>query len=101
MIGRKVISLHLLLIVIMLSGFYSAHIDHHQPEIKDLLYATNSSGGWTVTTLAASGDTGFYPSICIDSVNKVHISYHDKTHGSLKFNCNFNGRWIGNTVDDS
>lgn len=79
----------------------AAHIAYHQPELKDLFYATNNSGSWVVTKLVENGDTGFYPSICIDSSNKAHISYHDRTQGTLKYISNATGPWISETVDSS
>ncbi len=33
---------------------------------------TNTSGAWTLETIASEGDVGYYTSLAIDSFDKVH-----------------------------
>jgi len=78
-----------------------AHIAHHELINNNLMYATNNSGAWTITTIDDSGAVGLNPSICVDSHDNGHISYHDATNGILKYISNSAGSWKSDTVDST
>ncbi len=61
--------------------------------------ATNASGSWVTTTIDSAGNVGEATSIAVDSNNKVHISYYDRTNGGLKYITNASGSWVTTTVD--
>jgi hypothetical protein len=53
-----------------------------------LQYATNASGHWVISSIDYIGDLGGFPSMEVDSDNKVHISYYDSTNHDLKYAVN-------------
>jgi len=57
--------------------YYCGDVDPYDDSCLsgDLKYATNGSGSWQIFTIDSEGDTGWYPSIAMDSNGKVHISY--------------------------
>ena len=52
---------------------------------NDLRYVSNVTGSWEIETVDNQGDVGMYSSIAVDSRSTVHVSYHDRTNGSLKY----------------
>jgi len=56
---------------------------------------------WVNNTLDAKGMVGLYASMASDSLNKMHISYYDQTHQSLKYATNASGSWQNYTVDNA
>jgi hypothetical protein len=68
-----------------------------------LKYATNASGSWQITTIdqSAFNSLGYYNSLCLDSDDKVHISYCDLTKNDLKHATNLGGTWVNETVDSA
>ena len=60
-----------------------AHISY-QDQNKDLKYATNASGAWQYSFIAANGSVGAHSQIRVDSMGKVHIAYTDETSGTVK-----------------
>ncbi len=60
---------------------------------------TNASGSWVTTTIDSDGWVGEYTSIAVDSNNKVHISYYDRTNEDLKYSTNASGSWITSMID--
>jgi hypothetical protein len=101
-------------------GYYSsiaidsnnkAHISYYDATNYDLKYATNSgvvsgagncsgNNNWNCSTIDSSGDVGYYPSIAIDSNNKVHISYSNRSPNyNLKYATNASGTWNTSTID--
>ena len=73
----------------------------------NLMYATNASGSWVVTTVDRRIDTWAISrdiSIAVDSSDKVHISYlyglsYDDDN-DLKYATNASGSWVTETVDN-
>ena len=64
------------------------HISYYDATLsggRDLMYATDTSGSWVVTTVDSAGVVGEYTSIAIDSNDVVHISYHDGSNSDLKY----------------
>ena len=64
------------------------HISYYDATLsggRDLMYATDTSGSWVVTTVDSAGVVGEYTSIAIDSNDVVHISYHDGLNSDLKY----------------
>lgn len=71
-------------------------------EISGVLkYATNVSGTWSVTTIDNGSDTGWYPSLAVDAVGNVHISYYDEANHSLRYATNATGAWQNFTIDNA
>ena len=64
----------------------------------NLMYITNESGQWQITTVDDVGVVGEYCSIALDDSDNVHISYFDHTNESLKFATNTSGAWITETA---
>lgn len=92
-----------------------ARVSYYSDAYDDLKYAVRvGTGGncgnnkWQCTTIDAGGQVGRYTSLVLDSANKAHISYYDKTNGNLKFahevgtggNCG-SGLWQCDTIDNS
>lgn len=65
----------------------------------DLMYATNTSGAWSMTTI----DLGAYEgtSLALDSAGRVHISYCENGFYSLKYATNASGAWVTTIIDDN
>ncbi len=51
------------------------HASYQRATGVDLMYTTNVSGSWVISTIDSGGDVGFDTSIAVDSANKIHISY--------------------------
>jgi len=84
------------------------HISYYDSTNRDLRYATNASGAWVTSTIdGAVYDAdyrGQFPSMAIDSNNKVHISYNrvlGAANGDLKYATNVSGAWVTSTIFDS
>ena len=62
-------------------------------------YATDVSGVWVNTTIAggSGSSSAFYPSIAIDSVDNVHISY--SASSGLAYATDASGSWVHTIVD--
>ena len=56
-------------------------------------YGINAHGDWFITTLDSSGDIDKYTSLALDSMDGVHICYHDWIYGNLKYVTNSEGSW--------
>ena len=67
--------------------------------LQDLKYAANAQGSWQTATIDSDGDVGTYPSIVIDSDDRVHIGYYDATNADLKYATNSSGDWECIAVD--
>ena len=63
-----------------------------------LFLAQSASGAWVKSTIDSEGDVGWYSSIAIDSNNKVHISYYDRTDGDLKYATDASGSLVKSTI---
>ncbi len=67
----------------------------------DLRYVTNATGAWVTTPVDSSGGVGISATIALDSNNRAHIGYHDRTTLDLKYATNATGSWVATTVDSS
>ncbi|MBI5747948.1 MAG: hypothetical protein HZA00_02405 [Nitrospinae bacterium] len=56
---------------------------------------------WKISSIDSTGDVGEYSSIAIDSNNKTHISYYDKTNYALKYATNVSGSWITSVIENT
>jgi hypothetical protein len=71
----------------------------------DLKYASweSASGTWNIQTVDSDGDTGYWPSLALDSAGNPHISYflHIVASGDLKYASweSVSGTWNIQTVD--
>jgi hypothetical protein len=54
---------------------------------------------WQITTIDSSADVGVGSSVAIDSNNKVHVSYYDRTNSAIKYATNSPGLWVTSTID--
>ena len=61
-------------------------IVYHDVTNSALRHAESLGGDmWNMTTLAATGDTGFYPAIAFDAARgQQYIAFYDRTAGALK-----------------
>jgi hypothetical protein len=75
------------------------HIAYYDDAGKDLKYATNAAGPWSITVVDSAGVVGKYPSLALDGDGKVHISYYDEANEDLKYATNRSGSWAVTTVD--
>jgi hypothetical protein len=55
-------------------------------ENGDLRFALRKGGQWEIQTVdSGEGETGWYPSMAIDSTGNLHIAYQDLTNEDLKY----------------
>jgi hypothetical protein len=68
---------------------------------RDLKYARRlPSGAWSIETVDAPGDVGYFPSIAVDSDGRPHIAYYDFFNGYLKYARKLpSGGWSIETAD--
>lgn len=79
------------------------HISYYDDDKHDLKYATCAANctvatNWQKVAVDQTGDVGLYTSLKVGSDGVVHISYHDQTHGDLKYarcaaNCTGAASW--------
>ena len=80
------------------------HISYHVDSVKDLFYATDKSGAWTVTLI--DSDSNGYTSIAIDSNDNIHISYYKNANGgeltytTCSSSCSSAFSWTSTVVDN-
>lgn len=72
---------------------------------NNLIYATNSSDTWIVTTVDNSGAVGGASGIA-QGAGDLHTSYYDAANGDLKYaacasDCTHSDRWVTTTLDSS
>src|SRR5207247_8022917 len=66
----------------------------------DLKVAYRAVVGWVSQTVDAAGDVGVAPSMAVDDMGFLVISYYDVTHGDLKFARGLpGGSWRVQSVD--
>ena len=80
------------------------HISYHVDSVKDLFYATDKTGAWTVTLI--DSDSNGYTSIAIDSNDNIHISYYKNANGgeltytTCSSSCSSVFSWTSTVVDN-
>ena len=80
------------------------HISYHVDSVKDLFYATDKTGAWTVTLI--DSDSNGYTSIAIDSNDNIHISYYKNANGgeltytTCSSSCSSAFSWTSTVVDN-
>ncbi|MBI4369605.1 MAG: hypothetical protein HY547_05185 [Elusimicrobia bacterium] len=63
---------------------------------------TRSFGAeWGVSTIDGDGETGYWPSLDIDSNGRPHVAYNDSGRGQLKYAYWNGASWVLETVDGS
>jgi PKD repeat protein len=78
------------------------HIAYARENSKSLMYATNASGSWVLTTIESfTSYAPNDPSIAIDSSGHIHISYIDKDSSYLKYATNETGQWVTTSIAKS
>ena len=67
------------------------HISYYKniryPVDHRLMYATNASGSWVVSTIESSTaqSVGNYSSIAVDNNDNIHLAYSSTTNGPIKY----------------
>ncbi len=79
------------------------HISYYDLTNKDLKYANNMAGSWTLVTVDSTGNVGMDTAIGVDSSNYVHISYYNESgtggYKNLKYTSNMGGTWNWKVID--
>jgi len=75
----------------------NAHVSFFVAESRDVYYATNTFGEWSLTRI----DTGAEgePSLSLDTRGKVHLVYQTSGSYRLNYATNASGEWRITTVD--
>jgi len=78
------------------------HLAIWQGPDNDLVYATNRSGDWLMSTIHDEGDVGISASIVVDSADRVHILSEERGDLSalLVHWTDASGTWTRAVVDD-
>ena len=87
------------------------HVAYHDGDMSlnttgpgaDLVYAVLSDGQWQLEPVDTDGDVGKFPSIALDSADRPHISYLDRTTqtaGRLKYAFHDGDQWRVEVVDE-
>ena len=87
------------------------HVVYHDGESSlnttgpgaDLFYAVLSAGDWQIEQVDVDGDVGKFPSMALDSANRPHITYLDRTGqqtGRVKYAFHDGEEWNFDIVDD-
>ncbi|NQV00112.1 MAG: hypothetical protein HQ538_05190, partial [Parcubacteria group bacterium] len=56
---------------------------------------------WTTETADSSISVGSFPSVAIDSLGNIHVSYYDDTSDDLKYTTKSEGTWTTEIVDST
>ncbi|OPY33227.1 MAG: Y_Y_Y domain protein [Methanomassiliicoccales archaeon PtaU1.Bin124] len=63
-----------------------------------LMHTTNASGAWVAEVVDNTVDSGYYPSIAIDSNDHIHIAHYSYNERGLRYATNAGGTWVNQTV---
>ncbi len=61
--------------------------------LGDLWYAYRSSGAWKYELIDSNNDTGYYCSMTLDALGRVHVAYYDWAHGGLMYKFRDSAGW--------
>ena len=64
-------------------------------------HAAREAGAWTLETVDAAGNTGWFGALAIDGADALHVAYYESTAQDLKYATNASGEWVNETVDTS
>ena len=67
---------------------------------SDSLESSKANISWHKSTIDLPG-VGEFSSLALDTNNKSHISYFDKTNRNLKYATNASGSWVTTVVDST
>lgn len=82
----------------------AVHISYYKmvrtPADRRLMYVTNASGSWVLSTIedSTTSDVGYYSSIGVDPSNNVHIVYGTSTDAPLGYATNASGSWTASSI---
>ena len=82
-------------------NLYAAYTCGASVSSRNVCVATNASGTWTTSDITSSSQSGFYPSLSIDSSDYLHISYYEGANDDLKYSTNASGSWVHTTIDQT
>lgn len=77
----------------------NAHIGFFVAESRDVYYATNAFGEWSLTRIDTGAEGA--PSLSLDTPGKVHLVYQTSGGYRLKYATNTSGEWRITTIDNS
>ena len=79
------------------------HMVFYRNDNTNLMYAHNTSGTWSVSSIDSSNNVGKYCAIAIDSNDGLHVSYQYNTGNSLKYayKSSSGSSWSKSTVDNT
>ena len=77
----------------------NAHIGFFVAESRDVYYATNAFGEWSLTRIDTGAEGA--PSLSLDMPGKVHLVYQTSGARSLKYATNASGEWRITTLDNT
>ena len=60
----------------------------------------DGGGGWRIEIVDDTGWVGMYCDIAVDSMNRVHICYHDYSNKNLKYARQSGGSWMIEVADE-
>ena len=90
---------------VAVDGQGQSRIAYYEGVGRDLVYAEKTAGGWVLTTVDTTGDTGRWASLEIDSQGNPHIAYYyfldpnDAPICDLKYAWRSGGTWTIQTVE--
>ena len=68
---------------------------------ENLMYATNSAGTWSMTTVDSALSVGLENAIAVDHSGYLHISHWMWNNGSLKYSTNRTGAWTTELIAEA
>jgi hypothetical protein len=80
-------------------GYYDGEAGAFPREDGVLKYATNAEGAWQIRVIDRAPALGGFPSLAMDSSDKVHMAYFDAAGFALKYATNHLGTWDIRFID--
>lgn len=84
-----------------LDDYGRPHVAYFDTVNRDLRYATRTAAGWVVRGIGGRGDTGYYPSLAINThggPGSPCVAYFDNTMRTLRYAWIEDGEWTRSTV---